>query len=158
MEPRIIHKDEFKVIGMKYVGKNQFGEISQLWMDFNPRISEIHNLSPDPDFGDVAFGLCSCVQGAEPGVFEYLACLPVSSIEEVPEGMVGKVVPEQAYVMVEAKGIKEIGSAYEFILKKWFPSSGYSAGDGPDFELYPEDFDIQNPESPVLIFFPVKKK
>jgi AraC family transcriptional regulator len=158
MEPRIVRKGEFKVIGMRYVGKNEHGEISQMWVELNPRIKEIPNLTRDPEYGDVTYGVCGCVEGAEPGVFEYIACLPVSSIEKVPEGMVGKVVPEQTYAVMEAHGIKDIGPTYEYIIKKWLPSSNYLPGDGPDFELYPEEFDPEDPESSLYIFFPVKKK
>lgn len=158
MEPRIVRKGEFKVIGMRYVGKNEKGEISQMWVELNPRIKEIPNLTRDPEYGDVTYGVCGWVEGAEPGVFEYIACLPVSSIEKVPEGMVGKVVPEQTYAVMEAHGIKDIGPTYEYIIKKWLPSSDYLPGDGPDFELYPEEFDPEDPESSLYIFFPVKKK
>lgn len=139
-------------------GRNEQGEISQLWIDFAPRIREILNFSKDPDYGCASYVVCSCMERAEPGAFEYIACLPVSSIEKVPEGMVGKVVPEQTYAAMEAHGIKDIGPTYEYIIKKWLPSSDYLPGDGPDFELYPEEFDPEDPESSLYIFFPVKKK
>lgn len=158
MEPRIVKKAEFKVIGLRYEGKNEQGEISRLWVDFSPRVKEIPNLTLDPEYGDVAYGVCSCIEGAEPEVFEYIASLPVSSLETIPQGMVGKVVPEQTYAVMEARGLKEIGPTYDHIIKQWLPSSDYLPGDGPDFELYPENYNVNDPESPLFIFFPVKKK
>ncbi len=159
MEPRIVKKREFQAIGLRYLGKNLKGEISDLWMEFNKRAREIPNLTLDQEYGNVAYGLCGCVEGEEPGVFEYIACLPVSSLEKVPEGMAGKAVPAQTYAVMEARGIKEIGPTYDYIIKQWLPVSGYLPGDGPDFELYPEEFKVGDPDSsPLFIFFPVKEK
>jgi len=71
--------------------------------------------------------------------------------------MVGVEVPAQSYVVFEAHGVNDIGATYHKILNEWLPNSNYQAGNGPDFELYPDTFDSGNPDESVLyIYFPVK--
>ena len=152
MQPEIVHKDSFKVVGLHYVGKNEHGEISQMWREFNPRVLEIRHLAP---VKEVAYGVCSPCE--DPQVIDYVAGLPVTSLEDIPQGMVGVEVPAQSYVVFEAHGVSDIGATYHQILQEWLPSSKYQAGDGPDFELYPDTFDSGNPDESVLyIYFPIK--
>ena len=152
MQPEIVHKDSFKVVGLHYVGKNEHGEISQLWRDFNPHVPEIRHLAP---VKEVAYGVCRPC--ADPKVIDYVAGLPVTSLEDTPQGMEGVEIPAQTYIVLEAHGVPDIGLTYHKILNEWLPNSEYQAGDGPDFELYPETFDSRNPEESVLyIYFPIK--
>jgi len=157
-EPKIVSKKGFMAIGMQYVGKNEHEEISKMWQEFMPRVKEIKDLTRDKESGEVSYGLCYMPEGAEKGVIEYIACFPVSSLKYVPQGMVAKEVPSQTYAKVEAYGVKDIGPAYSFLINEWLPHSDYEAGCGPDFELYTNEFDPDNPESILLIYYPVKKK
>jgi predicted transcriptional regulator YdeE len=69
--------------------------------------------------------------------------------------MVGRDVPAQTYVVFESHGLSDIHHTYRQI-EEWFPTSGYQPGTGPDFELYPEDFNPDDPQSLLYIYFPVK--
>lgn len=151
MEPKIVTMDAFKVVGMRYLGKNEHGEISELWSQFNPRIPEIKHLAPQPN---AALGVC--LQNNQ-GLIDYIAALPVSELSDIPEGMTGEEIPTQTYAVFESRGVKDIGKTYQHILKEWLPGSGYQPGDGADFEFYPETFNPEDPESLVLIYMPVKK-
>jgi AraC family transcriptional regulator len=156
MEPKIVTMEAFKAVGMLYRGKNEHDEIKEMWQRFMPRIPEIKHYSDA--MGQISFGLCSdLVQPAEAGEFEYLASLPVTTLGDIPQGMVGWEVPAQTYAMVEAHGIGEIGQAYDFIIKQWLPTSSYQAVNAPDFELYPESF-RDNSKDLLYIYFPIKKK
>lgn len=159
MEPRIVTMDVFKAVGMFYRGKNERDEIKEMWQRFIPRISEIKHRSSA--MGEVFFGLCrdpEPEQLAESGEFEYIASLPVTTLEDIPEGMVGWEVPAQTYAVVEAACTDRlIRQAYDFIIKQWLPSSAYEAANGPDFELYPEEFATNNNDT-IYIHFPIQRR
>lgn len=151
MEPKIVELEAFRAIGMRYYGENKYGEIGQMWAEFNRRSGEISKLATGPD---IAYGICT---GGPESAFEYVASLAVSEIDQVPSGMVVKEVPANTYVVFEARGIEDIGPTYNRILNEWMPASEYQPGDGPDFERYPDTFD-DDPEEKLYIYFPIKKK
>lgn len=151
-EAKIIAMQPFQVVGMRYLGKNEHGEISQMWAAFNQVCMHIPHLSQDCE---AAFGLCC--PNAE-GLIDYIAGLPVSQVADIPAGMVSKAVPAQTYVVFEAHGLQDIMPTYKTILEEWLPNSGYLPGDGPDFEYYPAAFDVENPQTSLLyIYFPIQK-
>jgi predicted transcriptional regulator YdeE/DNA-binding transcriptional MerR regulator len=153
MEPKIINLDAFQVVGMRYFGKNEHNDIGELWDKFLPQLDKIQHLAPGPA---VSYGVCT---GGEVGeAFEYIAALPVSRLKDIPAGMVGKTLPAQTYVVMEARGLADIGSAYERILEEWLPGSGYRPAEGPDFEFYPEDMEPADPEAPIYIYYPIQKE
>jgi AraC family transcriptional regulator len=155
MEPKIVKKDGFRVVGMRYVGRNETGEISRMWDEFVPRIPEVRHPGPAKN---EAYGLCCTPKDAAPGVIEYIAGIPVVSLADIPAGMVGREVPAQTYAVFAARGLSQIHPTYAHILNEWLPRSSYEAGDGPDFEHYDERFDPKLPDSAVYIYFPVRKK
>ena len=152
-EPKIVKMDSFKVVGLRYVGKNEHSEVSELWVRANPRFGEIPNIAKDPN---AAIGLC--IPNPQ-GQLDYIAGLPVSDLEHVPQGMDSKEVPAQTYVVFDAHGVPDIMPTYKTILEDWLPNSNYLPGDGPDFEYYPPEFDPQAAQTSTLqIYFPIKEK
>jgi predicted transcriptional regulator YdeE len=152
MEPKIVSEAKFMVVGMPYLGRNEHGEVTALWPVFNRRVQEIRYIAPDCQ---AAYGVCLPNQE---GLLDYIAAMPVSSLSDIPQGMVGREIPAQTYAVFECRGIKEIGATYRHILNDWMPASGYKPADGPDFEYYPQDFDPQKAEDSLLyIYFPIRK-
>jgi predicted transcriptional regulator YdeE len=149
MEPKIVDLKPFTIVGLPYVGKNENQEIPQMWGVFNQRCSEINHLMPDGP----AYGICY----AHPAGMEYIAAFPVSKLEDIPQGMVGREVPAQTYVVFAADGLDDIGPTYRKIMQEWLPASGYQPGDGPDFELYGDEFDPKTGAGLLYIYFPIKK-
>lgn len=147
MNLKIESKGPMMFIGVPYLGQNEHNEIAQIWQIFNTRSSEIINCVPGYD---AAYGICYPNQD---GLVDYVAGIPVTNLDVIPPGMVGKEVPYQTYAVFEVKGITEIGKTYEYILNEWMPKSGYKPGNGPDFEVYPESFDPRNPNSPESLFY-----
>lgn len=152
MEPRFVNKPAFMVVGMPYVGKNQNQEISEMWGRFNPRGGEIRNVC-----GDGAYGICSWVEGAEEGVFEYVSGLEVNRVDGLPDGMVARLVPAQRYAVFAHHGLLDsLAKTYEYIYQTWLPQSGYELTGTPDFEFYNEDFKIDSEDSIFYIYVPIK--
>ena len=148
MEPKIVTKPAFTVVGMLYHGKNENNEIAQLWGVFSPRIPEIQHVT------DGAFGVCD--EPDESGAFKYLAGMAVSSTAEIPAGMVSWEVPAQTYAVFPCS-LQNIGEAYRYAHDTWIPQSGYQCGDGPDYEYYDEEYDPAVEGSLFTIYIPIKK-
>ena len=141
----------FKVMGMKYRGKNENQEIAAMWSKFNTRAQEI------PAIGECAFGVCLMISDAPQGVFEYIAGLKVAEGAVAPEGMVVVDVPENKYAVFEHRGAMELlGKTYHAIINEWFPQSGKHPTGGYDMEVYDEKFKNFAPDSVFYIYEPVK--
>ncbi len=149
MEPKIVTKPAFTVVGMLYHGKNENNEIPRLWDEFNPRMQEIKQMVTPPR----AYGVCG--NPGDDDAFDYLAGFEVDGIDEIPAGMSSWKVPEQTYAVFPCT-IKSIGEAYQYAFQTWLPKSGYQHVKGPDFELYDEDFDPKSKDPELTIFIPIK--
>lgn len=150
MEPKIVDVDEFKIIGLEYVGKNQNGDIPQLWEKFVSRVDEIEN-AVNPE---ILYGVCYSLH--DDGSFSYIACQRVESIQEVPDGLVGKTVPTGKYAVFTHKGsLNGLRSTYDQIYKTWLPKSGHKQTLAPEFELYDERFD-NSKNSEMDIYIPIE--
>lgn len=152
MEPKIITKKAFTVVGKKVISKNQNGEIPQLWDQMGPRWQEIgHVQNPEKYYG-------ICEPTNDDGTFLYLAGQQVAQKDEIPAEMETFEVPAQTYAVFRCT-IPTIGEIYEYAFKTWLPQSNYEHVPAPDFELYDEDFCPENSQTdPVYIYIPVKKK
>ncbi len=136
---------------MKYRGKNENGEISEMWGELNPRCSEI------PMIGDCAYGVCLMVNNAPEGVFEYIAGFKVAADAVPPKDMVVVDVPENRFAVFEHRGSKEtLMNTYHLIANEWFPRSGEKPTGGFDMEVYDEKFNDFKPDSIMYIYEPIK--
>jgi len=148
MEPKIVTKPAFTVVGMLYHGKNENNEIAQVWSEFIPRVKEIEHMGLQNSYG-------VCGQPEENGAFKYVAGFEVDSVAGIPEGMISWDVPAQKYAVFPCT-LSTIHEAYQHAFKTWLPQSDYQAGDGPDFEMYDESFDPQVEGSVLYIYIPIK--
>lgn len=158
MEPKIVSRDEIKLIGIQYIGANQNGEIPKLWGEqFLPRMGELKNVVGE----QVCYGLCECMckgeckcgQGSD---FLYIAAREVSHFDEVPEEMVTKTVPAAKYAVFTHKGpVSTLQDTFQKIYTEWIPASGLVIAGNYNFEHYGECFD--NSENSLMdIYVPVK--
>lgn len=149
MEPKIVSKPTFTVVGMKFRGKPEGGEIPALWREFNPRVREIRYLSESDNF----YGVMDNYD-EKTGQFDYVSAAEVSKVVDVPEGMMSWDVPANKYAMLEFK-FSEIRQAFQNIYR-WIPDSGNERAPGPEFEYYPSEFNPDNPDSMMQIYIPIK--
>jgi predicted transcriptional regulator YdeE/DNA-binding transcriptional MerR regulator len=153
MQPKIVTKLAFKTVGLSYVGKNEAGEIPQMWGVYNRRFKEIVAIN------DICFGLCfSFPEGAAEGEFEYVAATEVHDDKNIPEGMVFREVPEYQYAVFTHSGkLDSLGETYEYIYKTWLPQSGYDVHpDKFDMEVYDERFILDSDDSILDIYVALK--
>jgi predicted transcriptional regulator YdeE/DNA-binding transcriptional MerR regulator len=154
MEPKFVTKPAFLVAGTRYQGKNANQEIAVMWdQDFLPRIHEIKRVDPY-----VSYGVCIMEPGMPEGEFAYIAGCEVADPADTPDGMTVFEVPEQEYAVFAHRGrAEEIPATYEYVHQVWLPNSGYRRVNGPDMEVYTNEFHGFEEGSVLYIYIPVEK-
>ena len=98
---------------------------------------------------DIIFALYTDYEGDYTKPYSWILGCEVSSLDEVPEGLVGKMIPESNYAVFTTQGEFPQGliAAWQAV---W--NSNLDRSYTSDFELYPSNFDPQkNPEVKVYI-------
>ena len=155
MEPKTLHKPAFKVIGLKYYGNDPANNGPDLWRDFMERLPEIENVISAKE----SYGLmCTGEEDFVDGKFDYTASVAVSSLDNIPEGMVGAEIPEATYAVFTHNGnLDSLQETYEYIYGKWFQNWEYEPTGLNEFEFYDERFTGEE-DSELYIYIPIKKK
>lgn len=158
MNPRIVHKPAFTVVGMKVRTSMEHSLIPQLWADFDKRHDEIRDwIEPDN-----CYGICFYEEGddAESSKhFSYLAAIEVSNTDFIPEGMISRTLPEADYAVFEHHGpLDNLQDTYQSIYGSWLPRSAYKVLGKEDFELYDARFKYGQADSVMEIWVPITSK
>lgn len=152
MQPQIVTKPAFTVIGMLLRATPMSPEIPRLWDDFGPRMDEIpHQAEPN-----ASYGLMDHFDEAM-SHFDYMAGCSVTTVDELPEGMQPWEVGANTYAVFEAT-LPTLGEVWGHIYDAWLPTSGYQPAAGPTFERYGEHFDPADASSTLDIYIPVEKQ
>ena len=101
------------------------------------------------------FGVCTDLNPN--GSFSYLAGCEVSSLENIPKGMIGKMIPAAKYAVFTAKGKipEKVQEITRTIYGEWLNQSVYERSDTEDLEVY-EEARLNLPEPEVDIYIPIK--
>ena len=151
METKIVERSGFRVVGMKYRGKNEQGEIPQLWGQFMPRSREIKHAVGLR----VPYGVMDNFDEAS-NEFDYVAGIEVDSTDDLPDGMVGWEIPDQTYAVFTV-AFPSIMEGYQYAYETRLPESEYQRVPGPEFEFYPEEFNPEDGSSELQLWVPVKR-
>lgn len=129
MTPEIVDRDEFIVVGIRTVLEMGAQSTGTLWKDkFLPRHSELKGT--DKCYYGVFNVLPDDTKG---GRYEYVAGVVTDSLENIPFGMVGWVIPAGNYAEAEATGLAGINQVCRDIITDWLPDSGYKMLSNPMF-------------------------
>jgi len=169
MEPRIVKKPAFKVVGFELkttnIGGVNYKEIPKFWdRYFTEGWEKILYEQVKPENGTV-LGLCF-TGSMEEGNFSYVIGVEVVDFKNIPEKMFKGEVPEATYAVFtsppadsEGNFLKAIQGTWDYIFASWFPESGYEFDYKSlvDFELYDEraqgEYELQ-----ADMYVPVVKK
>jgi predicted transcriptional regulator YdeE len=137
-EPKIVEKASFQIVGLRYEGLNQHGEVPALWDIFIPRAGE---LVADPSRW-VAYGVARSIPGVDASErWEYLAGVEVTPGKNAPPDMVVWEIPALPYAVLPANDVPGIGPASQYFYQDWLPNSKEWEGGAPlMLEVYPETF------------------
>lgn len=150
MEPRIVSKEAFTVVGIGTRAHLEKNEIPQLWISLGSRVGEIRHIAKP----SAAYGLTTSFD-PDTGKFDYVAGFGVERVENLPQGMASWDVPEATYA-VFACTLPTMPQAYDYAYGTWLPASGYQRASSYEFEFYDEQFDAQDPGSEFQIFIPIE--
>jgi predicted transcriptional regulator YdeE len=151
MDPKIISKAGFKVIGIESRINIKEADYEAIWLKkFKSRQSDITPLAN----GNGDYGIFH--KFYEDGLIGYLVGSEVSDVANIPEGLNLLNIPEAKYAVFECNS-QTIGKTWPYIHETWLPqSSEYAMGNSPVFEFYPKGY-AQEAES-ILIHIAVRKK
>jgi len=151
MEPQIVTKPAFTVVGMLLRTTPMTPEIPALWSRFAPRMDSIaHPAEPGVSYGVMDH------YDVETSQFDYMAGCAVEQVNALPEDMNRWDVPANTYAIFETT-IPSLGQTMDTIYNSWLPASGYRHATGPYFERYGETFTPDDPTSTLLIYIPIEK-
>jgi AraC family transcriptional regulator len=151
LPPRLVVGIERPFISALSPKRNNHLVIPQLWQDFGPHIGSISNR-----VGQLVFGCVFCDEGTE-AQCRYLACVEVSSVAEVPKGMVRRELSGGKHAVFTHKGsMSRIDRTLGYVYGSWLPRSGERLRSAPEVEIYGDKFDPESPESEMEFCLPIQ--
>jgi len=155
MEPEIVIRSEMKVVGTSHQYQEVDLNVEMLWFDFQHKVNQITNR-----VGSDAFGIYEEYFETEDSLgFSYICSVEVSDFDDVPEGMISRIIPEQMYAVFRHKGsISFLPETLKYIWGSWLPKSNYEYVEKPDFELYSPGIRPEDPDHIIFLYIPVSRK
>ena len=155
MQPEIVEKPGFQIVGMQYRGGDEKEKCRDLWHAFKERAKEVLPYAKKPV---QAFGIHTNYD-EKTGTVEHTAGLEVGHSFLLPEKMLSLKIPEQAYAVFEST-FPEIMNTFE-TFENWVKTSDFKRSSGPEILRFDQPFDgnfnHQDPEAPVFLYIPVIK-
>ena len=154
MEPRVVRRDAFHVVGMAGVfTPATTSRIPELWERFarGPMESVPHRR------GRHTLGLCVDADAStlEAG-FTYVAAVEVARIADVPDGMTALTVPASTYAVCTHVGhISRLPDTVKHVWGEWLPASPYTHVATPDFEWYDERWSPETGAGEIDLYVPI---
>lgn len=155
MEPRIIYKPAFSVVGLSQPFSGWDGRIDALWTQLEQRYQEIPMADPDVGFG---------VHTWQAGKNRYVAGLALRKVPgrggmgPLPPGMTRISLDPHAYAVFVHNGVMTcLGETVDMIFEDWLPGSGYRCAADFYFEYFDDRFQPGSRDSVLFLFLPVKQ-
>ncbi|HEY9122019.1 MAG TPA: GyrI-like domain-containing protein [Brevefilum sp.] len=148
MEPQIVYKPAFTIVGIPHDGKSLERDMDALWDQLAKRYAELPHVDPDQGFG---------VHNFSDDGHNYLAGFAAYRDGVLPPGMVEQRIGENAYaVFIHRGSLASIPETMTRIFEGWLPGSGYQLASDYFFECYDDRFNPGSPDSVVFVFVPVR--
>jgi len=150
MEPEIVVRPAFRLVGLEIRTRPMSPEIPALWPRFVARLPEIAGVT-EPG---VTWG---AMRNEPDQVLVYLAAVPVAADAPIPAGMTAWDIPSGPDAVFEFP-FRDIGPALQFIFGTWLPGSGRQQDARPVLERYGADFSPDQPASPMQVHVPLRPR
>jgi predicted transcriptional regulator YdeE len=150
MEPNIVHRKTFTVMGVVGHFQSAGENFGPLWQEYMAVHEQIEPLSAGGGHYGVYLG------ADHSGPIDYLAGMAVRDEADAFEGVETRKVPEATFAVFECS-FQELGPTYGYIWDEWLQSSTYAQDTSKlGFDYFaPGTIDG---ESSIEIWFPVKEK
>lgn len=154
MTPNIIELSEKTVIGIKSsMHHNQFEKIVELWKRFMPKRVLIKNTV---NTAFIALQEYSDFNNMETS-FKIWACVEVTDLNIIPEGMANCIIPKGDYAVFLHKGMNA-SVTYQKIMSDWLPNSGYEIDNRPHFQVMGKKYKNGSIDSEEDFYVPIRLK
>ena len=146
-------KDSIKVIGIQTRTTNENNQhaedIPKLWAKFQEE--KVFDKIPNKKSNEL-IGLYSDYESDFTKPYNYMICCEVTSLEDVPEGFVSKIVPTADYIIFKAQG-----KFPECLIKTWEKiwNSDLKRAYHHDFEIYKK---MDSNQSEIDVYIGVKSQ
>ena len=152
MDPKVIQRSEKKIIGMQStMHQNQYGNIVALWKRFMPHKKEIQNTVNEELIALQVYSDFNTLENS----FDIWACVEVSSLESIPEGMTGFTIQKGEYAVFLHKGM-DAAATYQRIMTQWLPNSGFEIDDRPHYQVMGAMYKNGSPDSEEDFYVPIR--
>ncbi|MDK9701209.1 MAG: GyrI-like domain-containing protein [bacterium] len=162
-EPRIVKLDSFQVVGIEGKSSMKNNQIPKYWEMFIPREKEVKAIA-DPN---ISYGFCfmddeQCDEENEETEFTVFIGLPVTKVDQIPDGMKYRTIPACEYVVFTHKGKfnpNGLQRSYGYIYGVWLPKSNLKIESRFNFEYYEKGRfkGVDNDDTEIDIYVPLKK-
>jgi len=150
LNPRIILKPAFTVVGLTCLEPELNGSTEALWAQLGERYQEIPQADPDAGFGVHTWGQTGR---------QYLAGLALrggAGSSQCPHGMTTLQIEAHAYAVFTHTGLmRDLPDRVNHIYGEWLPGSGYRGAGDFYFEYYDDRFLPGSCDSVVFVYVPV---
>ncbi len=158
VQPKIVDKAEFLVIGpaikCTIEGEENIKRIPLFWEEEMGKdtLKNVPNVANE----NTCYGICTDFESPN---FTYMIAMEVSSLDNIPDDMIGRKIPAATYAVFTAKGpiTKAVQDATRYIYSTWLPESGYEHAMTADLEVYDERSQPDSDTAEVDIYIPIVK-
>ncbi len=156
--PQYIEKEEFQVIGIEDIGKEQNRNHLQIWAKYRELIREVPNRDVSYTLGINMF----TNEMSEKGENRMVVGNVISKVEDIPEGLVLVTIPAQKYAVFTHIGKWEnfIMGTIQYIYGEWLPNNKKyeRVRLAPVFAWYDERFEQNSDNSEFDYYIPIQEK
>ncbi|NQZ30089.1 MAG: AraC family transcriptional regulator [Oceanospirillaceae bacterium] len=158
LTPQIYTQKRLLLVGMKTEfysvdsEKNNIADkLPQLWGAFVPRMGEIKH-----SIANVAYGIIQQEKG-NTDLLEYYAVVEVTSIDQLPAGMISLEIPQSTYAKFVHKGkVTNINNTINYIYSSWLLQSNRRHSYAADIEIYGSEFIPDSDQSVTHYAIPIE--
>jgi len=153
--PREARLEEMTVAGFQVLNTMEHDAMMKVWGDFLAVVADLPAEPAAPYYGITFF--TEEYNPQEHTGYGYMAGVPVTGTEGLPEGVVIRRVPARDYIVFEHKGpLKYLEESFNYIFYKYMPQGKYKGLFTDVLEVYDCRFDAESPDSIIEIWMPVE--
>ena len=152
MNPILTTRSAKQIIGIQgTMHHHQYQNIVALWQRFMPRKKEILTVVTKEHIAMQVYSDFNTLEKS----FDIWACVEVSSLDTIPKGMTGFIIPEGAYAVFSQKGM-DASKTYQQIMTQWLPNSGFEIDDRPHFQVMGKLYKNGSADSEEDFYVPIR--
>ncbi len=154
MEIKIEKKASFTIAGIKEPASSSTN-FPKIWDSLFEKVGwqDLENLGDGTSYG-------ACLEMKPNGAFSYMAGYDVTDIKRAEAlGLEIQTVPAAEYAIVKLVGPVPdcIHQGWQYIMKSFFPETGFQHAGTPDFEVYSEG-DMSSPDYQMELWVPIRRE